>query len=118
MEQQITAYFEARTAACQAAAAALTADNRADEAVFEKIRMNVFTIFRQVYSASGQACGSDHNKRLDFLRKQLDKIPSAWQVSLEAAQSHGDGEKAHIEEIKLATAAEIRQKVTEWSECK
>ena len=115
MEDQITAYFEERIAACRTAATALNTDGRADEGVFEKIRMNVFDIFRQVYSASGRSCGSNEQKRLEFLRKQLDAIPSTWQTSLEAARNHGDIKKAHIEQIKLAAAAEIQQKATEWS---
>ena len=118
MENQIPAYFEERITACQTAVATLNGDSRTDEAVFEKIRMNVFTIFQQVYSASGRACGGDENKRLEFLRKQLEKIPSAWQAALETAQSHGADEKAHIEKIKLAAAEEIRQKITQWGEKK
>ena len=116
MENQITTYFEERMAACQAAAAALNADNRTDEAIFEKIRMNVFNIFRQVSDAGGRASGGDATKQLDFLRKQLEKIPSDWQVSQETARSHGNTEKVHIEQIKLDIVAEIRQKVAEWSE--
>lgn len=116
MENQIMIYFEENIAACQAAAAALNADNRTDEAVFEKIRMNVFNIFRQVYTAGGKVCGGDVAKQLDFLRKQLEKIPSDWQASQETARSHGNTEKVHIEQIKLDIVAEIRQKLTEWSE--
>lgn len=116
MEDRITVYFEKRIADCQAAMTALNADNRTDEAVFEKIRMNVFTIFQQVYAASAQASGSDAKKRLDFLNKRLHDIPSAWETSLGAAQRHLDVQKAHIEQIKLAAATEILQQVTEWSE--
>ena len=118
MNNQITTYFEERIAACQAAAAALTADNRADEAVFEKIRLNVFDIFRTVYNAGEKVSGGDGAKQLDFLRNRLEGIPSSWQKALEAALVHGNSEKAHIEQIKLEAVEEIRRKVTEWGEGK
>ena len=116
MENQITTYFDERIAACQAAAAALNADNRADEAVFEKIRMNVYDIFRTVYTAGEKVSGGDPEKQLGFLRHRLEEIPAGWRTSLEMAQSHGDTEKAHIEQIKLEAVGEIRRKVKEWSE--
>ena len=116
MENQIRAYFEERITHCQTAVAALNADNRADEAVFEKIRMNVFDIFRTVYTAGGKVSGGDKEKQLTFLRRRLEEIPSGWQAALEAAQSHGNSEKACIEQLKLDTVAEIRQKISEWSE--
>lgn len=116
MEEQINSYFEERIAACQAAAAALNADNRADEAVFEKIRMNVYDIFRTVYSAGTRACGNDPQKRVAFLLARLQEIPANWQTSLEAAQRHGNTEKAHIEWIKLEVVAEIKQNVQKWSD--
>lgn len=116
MENQINTYFEGRIAACQAAVVALHADNRPDEAVFEKIRMNVYDIFHTVYTAGGKVSGGDAVKHLDFLRKRLEEISGSWQTALEAAQSHGNSEKAHIEQIKLDAVAEIRQKLLDWSE--
>lgn len=116
MKEQINAYFEERIAAFQAAAAALHGDNREDEAVFEKIRMNVYDIFHTVYSAGEKVSGGDAGKQLDFLRKRLEEIPGSWQKALDAAENHGNSEKAHIEQIKLDVVAEIRQKIAQWSE--
>ncbi len=116
MENQINTYFEERIAACQAAVDALRADNREDEAVFEKIRMNVYDIFRTVYSAGEKVSGGDPGRQLDFLRKRLEEISTNWQKALEAAKNHGNTEKAHVEQIKLDTVAEIRQKMLQWSE--
>ena len=118
MKNQINDYFEERIAACQAAAAALNADNRADEAVFEKIRMNVYDIFRTVYAAGEKVSGGDGSKQLDFLRRRLEEIPASWRNALEAARSHGNSEKAHIEQLKLDVVAEIQQKIADWSESK
>ena len=118
MKKQITAYFEEKTAACQAVVAALNADNRADEAVFEKIRMNVFGIFRSVYNAGCQYCDGNTTKELDFLRERHQKLCADWKAAYENAILHDDSEKVHIEQIKLAAADEIRQKLAEWGEGK
>lgn len=116
MEKQITTYFEEKIAACQAAVAALNADNRADEAIFEKIRMNVYGIFRSVYNAGEKPSGGDPGKRLEFLRVRLEKILSDWEAAYETAMLHGDSEKMHIERLKLDAVTEIKQKVLEWRE--
>lgn len=114
MENQITTYFDERIAACQAAVAALSADNRADEAVFEKIRMNMYNIFRSVYNAGAQVCGDDQCKRLDFLLNRLEKIASDWQAAYDNACKHGDTERMHIEQLKLETVEEIRKSFLKW----
>ena len=118
MKNQINDYFEERIAACQAAAAALNADNRSDEAVFEKIRMNVYDIFRTVYTAGEKISAGDGSKQLDFLRRRLEEIPASWRNALEAARGHGNSEKAHIEQLKLDVVAEIQQRMADWSEHK
>ena len=116
MEKQITTYFEEKIAACQAAVAALNADSRADEAIFEKIRMNVYGIFRSVYNAGEKPSGGNQEKQLDFLYVRLEKILSDWEAAYENAMLHVDSEKAHIERLKLDTVTEIKQKVLEWRE--
>jgi len=113
MKNQINPYFEERIAACKDAAAALNADNRSDEAVFEKIRMNVFSIFHSVYAAGEKVSGGDEGKQLEFLRDRLQRIPSGWETALDVALSHGNSEQAHIERIKLEAVAELRQKLAE-----
>ena len=89
--------------ACKARAAALTADNRQDEAVFEKIRSNVFEIFTAVLNAARK-----QPEPMDFFRRQLTAIPSNWEAALALAKAHGDDAKAHTEEIKLDALRTIR----------
>lgn len=111
MDNQITTYFAENIAACQAAVAALNADHRADEAVFEKIRMNVYDIFRQVYQASAKVCGADEAKRREFLLRRLEDIPASWKAACDAAEQHGNTGRMHIERLKLDTVEEIRQMI-------
>lgn len=82
----------------------LAADDRGDEARFTQIRLNVLNIFRTAYTAL------EHDRQKLLVR--LDSIPAAWVRSLAQAEAHGDAEKAHIERIKLETAASIRHFVT------
>ena len=104
---QIHRYFQLAMAECQAQIAALQADHRADEAVFVKIRLNVFDIFHTVFSAGEKAVGEDDDKLAVFFRERLNQIPQNWKAAQEKAQQHENTEKTHIENIKLDTAAQI-----------
>lgn len=106
-EQQINnmlSYFDRKIAACQSESEALELDDRKDEAVFAKVRMNIYDIFRTVFNVAAQ---SDQMDR--FFLAKLDTIPRNWQTSMELAQQHGNDQKAHLEQIKLDTAAQIRR---------
>ena len=92
--------------ACKARAAALTADNRQDEAVFEKIRSNVFEIFSAVLNAARK-----QSDPVDFFRRQLTAIPANWEAALEKAEAHSDEAKAHTERIKLDAVRAIREQM-------
>lgn len=111
MEQyqaDIVSYFDERILDCQKRKSLLEADERNDEADFEKIRENIYQIFKTIFSVSLQAGGSDSNAvRKQFLEK-LDQIPESWRESLRKAQEHGDTAKIVIEQLKLTTAEEIK----------
>lgn len=96
-------YLTAQIDRCQTHCAKLRSDNRADEAVFEKIRGNVFDIFRSVLTAAEKQSEPE-----SFFRERLEQIPAQWEHALTLAKEHGDDEKAHIESIKLSAVREIR----------
>ena len=110
-QQKMCSRLDEKIAACAAEVKALELDDRRDDAVFVKIRMNVYDIFRTVFKAS--ASQPDANA---FFLEKLDQIPHNWRTSLSLAQQHGNVEKAHIEQLKLDTAAEIRSLFLELSE--
>lgn len=97
-------YFAQQIAACNARQAALFTDGRADEAAFEKIRANVFDIFRTILSVAQKTAGDPKG----FFLKKLDEIPANWASAREKALAHGDENAAHIETIKLETKDTIR----------
>ena len=106
--ESLHAYLNEQAALCKERAAALTADNRADEAVFEKIRANVFEIFTAVLSTAQKQPAP-----LDFFRRQLAAIPDNWEAALEKARAHSDDARVHTELIKLEAARAIREKLEE-----
>lgn len=100
MYEEFLKWSDNRIAECAARQAVLAADDRGDEATFMQIRANVYGIFH----AACKALKGD----MTALRSRLDTIPAAWEKSMLHAQQHGDVQKAHIEQIKLETAAAIR----------
>ena len=110
-------YFTKKRSECETARAALSADDREDEAVFEKIRGNVFEIFQTVLAAGTKAKGGDEAAVREFFRQRLGQIPSGWQTALEAARQHNEPDKAKIEELKLGAVSEISAKFAQvWEE--
>ncbi len=100
--ESLHTFLTARVADCQAKATALTADSRYDEAVFEKVRGNVFDIFRTVLETARK---TDHPEA--FFRARLTDIPAHWSAALEQAERHRDSRRAHTEQFKLEAVREI-----------
>lgn len=86
----------------------LIKDNRKDEADHEKVKTNVYQIFKTVFQVITiqKALGLDEIKKL-FLEK-LKTIPANWKASLESSKKFQDYEKILIEEIKLQTLEDIQ----------
>ena len=106
-------FLEARIVKCRERAAELEKDFRKDEAVFEKVRENVYSIFSTVLKVAREQHDGDEAAIRSFFEIRLNQIPAAWEASLEKARQHGDENKALIEEIKLAAISDIRQALEE-----
>lgn len=106
--EKMNAYLDQKIASCQEKTRALLADNRQDEADFEKVTANVYDIFRTMLSVG---CGihSSPEATGDFFRQKLDQIPTNWSNSLAKAQEHGNIAKAHIENLKLSAVNDIKK---------
>lgn len=112
MEQklsQMDRYFEEQIAICHRRGQALLADGRADEAAFEKVRANVFGIFRTVLSVAAKSGGGDPDAVRRFFAQKAGQIPASWAAAYGKAKQHNDTARMHLEQIKLGTAAEIRE---------
>ena len=104
---RINSYFDGEISRCQALEAELSADSRGDEAIFARVRKNVFDIFKTVFSVALDRCGEDREEPLRFFLARAEQIPESWRQSLQKAEKYGDTEKAHLEHIKLGAIDEI-----------
>lgn len=105
--KQTHQYFQQEKHECQRQIAILQADHRADEAVFLKIRLNMFEIFHSVFTVGENTAGNDDGKLKAFFEDRLLRIPQNWKMALEKAERHENSEAAYIENIKLDTVAQI-----------
>lgn len=102
-------FFADRMENCKTIAQQLRGDDREDEAVFAKIRLNIYHIFNSVFSVALETAGQDDEKVVQFFLSRLQLIPQGWHTALATAEEHGETEKAHIEGIKLDAVAEIQK---------
>lgn len=111
MEQkvsQLNGWFAAQIALCRQREQALLADDRADEAAFEKIWANVYDIFRTILDVAVRTGGGDAEAVRRFFARRMQTIPSGWAEAWEKAAQHHDPVRMQQEKIKLDTAAAIK----------
>lgn len=106
---KMNAYFEKQIALCDQKEKSLRSDGYDDEANFEKVRANIFDVFRTVLSAGIKASKGDSCKTKQFFEEKLVQIPANWKTAFEMAKQHNDSDKMHIEQIKLDAVQEIKE---------
>ena len=94
-------------------ASELAAQGRGDEAAFEKVRANVYDIFRTVLEAALRIGDGDDGAARRFFLMKAEQIPSSWKAARERAALHDDEERLTVEGLKLDTAREIRARFDE-----
>ena len=104
--ESLKQYLIQQADACKSRADALTADDRRDDAIFEKIRGNVYDIFLSVANAAEKTADP-----MAFFRARLADIPANWEVAREKATLHGDENRAHTESVKLEAVRAIRARL-------
>ncbi len=110
-------YFENQIAFCNQEQKTLLEDDRTDEATFQKIKANVYDIFRTILSVAQKNGNSSPEAVKHFFLVKTEQIPSNWNAAYEMAKQHNDTEKMLIEKLKLDTVHEIRnQFLTLWEE--
>ena len=110
-------YLDEQIAVCKQRSKLLAEDERMDEGNFEKVRANVFEIFKTILSVAENVCGEDNLAKRRFLLQKTEQIPASWTTSYEKARQNGDVKKMHIESIKLDTIREIKEMYMQiWEE--
>lgn len=109
-EKQIEfdAWLDKQIAACGKRQEELLADDCADESNFEKIKANIYDIFRTIFSVALRNGNGDADAVNRFFLVKMEEIPSNWRLSYDKAKQHDDVHKMQTEEIKLDTVREIR----------
>lgn len=116
-QRKFELYLEEQIAACEQRSMMLIADDHMDEGHFEKVRANVYGIFKTILSVAEQVCGKDDPAKKRFFLQKTEQIPTSWMASYEKAKQYGDVEKMHIERIKLDTIQEIKDMCVQiWEE--
>lgn len=109
-QQALHVWFGDQIRACKENQEKLYLDERTDEANFEKIRANVYDIFRTILSVAVENGKGDREAVKRFFMEKTEKIPANWIAAYDKANQHGDEEQMQIETIKLDTVQEIKQK--------
>ena len=112
MEQKVSKlnhYFEEQIAMCGRRNKELLIDERTDEADFEKVKANVYDIFRTILSVAVKTGKGDSNAVRRFFVQKSEQIPSSWETAYDNAKQHNDAVKMRLEQIKLDTINEIKE---------
>ena len=115
IEQKISklnSYFEEQISLYKQCNEKLLADDRMDEAVFEKVRANVYDNFRTIFSVADKTGKGDAEAVKRFFILKLQQTPSNWTAAYNQAREHDDTAKMQIEQIKLDTAEKIKNRFT------
>lgn len=116
--EEIVTYFNEEIADCQRKRQELLRDDRADEATFERIKENVFDIFKTIFAVAIKTAGEDNTEEIkQFFLNKLEVIPSGWKDSYNKAKQYGDIEKQQCEHMKLLTVEKIQANFEQiWEE--
>lgn len=110
---QFYEYFDAAIARCHQRGKELQTDDRQDEAIFEKVKANVYDLSRTVFSVAKRTGKGDIEAVKRFFLLNMTKIPSSWSAAYDQAKQHGDTVRMQLEQIKLDTINEIKQRFAE-----
>lgn len=115
LEEKYLTYIEGKIVEHKRMSEQYKADDRKDEADLEKIKVNIYEVFRTLFiSDIKQLEGKSSDEAKDIstytgFMKRFDTIPANWRISLDKAIEYNDTTKQVIEENKLAVAEGLKQ---------
>ncbi len=102
-------WFGEKIALCGRRNQELNENGRTDEAIFEKVKANIYDVFRTVLSVAVKTGNGDSDAVKTFFVQRAEQIPAGWAAALEKAKEHHDTVRMQTEQIKLDTIFEIRE---------
>ena len=106
---ELNRYFEDRIAACWRRQMELLAYGRADEARFERISANIYSLFQTLLSVAVELHRDDEKAARRYFVQMIEAFPSDWAASYELARQRDDLIMQLIEKTKLDTVDEIKE---------
>lgn len=103
METKLAPYFAflaSEKERLAASASSLAQAGRQDEANFDKIRLNIVTVFETVLRSDLEHTGS-WEEFLERYTQRFTSLPAPWWERFAQARQHGDSCAQTVEEIKL-----------------
>ena len=100
-------YLDQRTSVIDGKISQLIRDNRRDDANFEKIRVNIYQIFKTVFQTSLRI-STEEEKQLEFFKARLKDFEKTWKTALDKATEHNDTTRILQEQLKLQVLNEVR----------
>lgn len=107
--EKMEMYFAQMVAGCERQYISLWADERTDDAAFQRIRSNVFGIFRTILPVCIKLSGGDLARAKSVFLEKYGQITGNWVQALASAEEHRDLKRCAIEQTKMRTAEEIRE---------
>ena len=83
-QQKFESYLDKQIAACKQRSKLLAEDDRMDEGNFEKVRANVYDIFKTILSVAERVCGRDDSAKRRFFLQKVEQIPTSWAASYQS----------------------------------
>lgn len=111
--EKMNRYFEERIAGCEQRDKELNADGRGDEAVFEKVRANIYDAMRTWLAVAARIGNGNADAAKDFFIQRVEQIPAAWTAAYDKAKEHDDTVRMQTEQVKLDVVREVRAKFDE-----
>lgn len=106
---ELNRYFEDRIAACWRRQMELLAYGRADEARFERISANIYSLFQTLLAMAVELHRDDEKAARRYFVQMIEAFPSDWAASYELARQRDDLIMQLIEKTKLDTVDEIKE---------
>ena len=106
---KLNRYFEDRIAACRRRQMELLADDRSDEARFEKISANIYSLFQTLLALAVELHRDDEKAARRFFVQRLEEFPSDWAAAYELARQRDNLIMQLVEKTKLDTVDEIKE---------
>ena len=107
-QKEFTTWLDSQIAACEKRREKLLADERSDESDFEKIKANIYDIFRTVFNVALKTSDGDADAAGRFFLLKMEEIPANWKAAYDRAKQHDDAHKMQIESLKLETMQDIK----------